>query len=260
VATRKALVLAAEQTLARLESMPRPEEVPAMEARVKAAEAALTDARTQYELWEGVTDKRAVSTDELNKRRYASAAAEARLTEAKADLELLRAGAWKPDIEVARAEVESARAQLSVAETELERLTVRAPLACTVMQVNVRVGEFAQVGVLATPLMLAGDLQTLHVRTDVDENDAWRIKAGAKAKGSLRGNSQIAFDLTFVRIDPYVIPKRSLTGDAAERVDTRVLQVLYAFSPQELPVYAGQQVDVFIEASPRNGAPVKEAL
>jgi HlyD family secretion protein len=52
-----------------------------------------------------------------------------------------------------------------------------------------------------------------------------------------------------------VIPKRSLTGDSSERVDTRVLQVLYAFRPGEgekrLPVYAGQQVDVFIEAAPR---------
>jgi HlyD family secretion protein len=265
VASRSAQLAAAEQTLARLESQPRPEELPGAEARVLEAEAELADAKSQADMWEGVTDKRAVSTEDLNKRRYAAAAAEARLRQARAELSLLKAGAWKPDIEVARAQVQSARAQLDAARTDLDRLTVRAPIDCTVLQVNLRVGEFAPAGPSSTPLMLVGDLDTLHVRTDVDENDAWRLKPGAKARGSLRGNSQIMFEMTFVRIDPYVIPKRSLTGDAAERVDTRVLQVIYAFRPgsdpeTRLPVYAGQQVDVFIEAPPRSAgaAPVQK--
>ena len=46
------------------------------------------------------------------------------------------------------------------------------------------------------------------------------------------------------------MPKRSLTGDATERVDTRVLQVLYAFDRGDLPLYVGQQMDVFVEAPP----------
>jgi hypothetical protein len=56
--------------------------------------------------------------------------------------------------------------------------------------------------------------------------------------------------LKFVRVEPYVIPKKSLTGDSTERVDTRVLQVLYSFNRGALPVYVGQQMDVFIEAPP----------
>jgi hypothetical protein len=53
--------------------------------------------------------------------------------------------------------------------------------------------------------------------------------------------------LRFVRIEPYVVPKRSLTGDSLERVDTRVLQIVYAFDRPAFPVYVGQQVDVFIQ-------------
>jgi HlyD family secretion protein len=53
-----------------------------------------------------------------------------------------------------------------------------------------------------------------------------------------------------VRFEPFVVPKKSLTGDTTERVDTRVLQVLYRFNRGDLPVYVGQQVDVFIEAPP----------
>ena len=56
--------------------------------------------------------------------------------------------------------------------------------------------------------------------------------------------------MKFYRVEPYVVPKKSLTGESTERVDTRVLQVLYSFSTDDLPVYVGQQMDVFIEAAP----------
>jgi HlyD family secretion protein len=56
--------------------------------------------------------------------------------------------------------------------------------------------------------------------------------------------------LEFVHIEPYVIPKVSLTGASTERVDTRVLQVIFSMNrPDEPPLYVGQQVDVFIEAT-----------
>ena len=64
------------------------------------------------------------------------------------------------------------------------------------------------------------------------------------------GNSSLSTQLHFVRIEPFVVPKKSLTGESSERVDTRVLQVLYSFKRGSLPVYVGQQVDVFIEAPP----------
>ena len=48
-------------------------------------------------------------------------------------------------------------------------------------------------------------------------------------------------------------PKKSLTGDSSERVDTRVLQVIYRVEDAALPVYVGQLMDVFIEASHNKG-------
>ncbi|MHB8523242.1 MAG: hypothetical protein ACYDH9_21155 [Limisphaerales bacterium] len=42
------------------------------------------------------------------------------------------------------------------------------------------------------------------------------------------------------------MPKKSLTGDSAERVDTRVLQVISSSKRGDLPIYGGQQMDVFI--------------
>jgi HlyD family secretion protein len=63
----------------------------------------------------------------------------------------------------------------------------------------------------------------------------------------MRGNRDLKGMVDFVRVEPYVTPKKSLTGDSTERVDTRVLQAIYSFDRSVLPAYVGQQLDVFIE-------------
>jgi len=244
---RRAAVQEALARLQRLKAAPRPEEVPIAEAAVKEAEAIVGDLRQQLEIVEKVRDRRAVSIEDINKRRYAVAIAQTRLTRARADLALLKAGSWQPDMDVAKAALERSRAELEAARVEMERLTVRAPVAGQVLQVNIRPGEFAQSGVLSQPLILLGSVDRLHVRVDIDENDAWRFSPEAPAVAYLRGHAQYKTDLTFEYVERYVIPKKSLTGESTERVDTRVLQVVYSFPREDLPVYAGQQVDVYIE-------------
>jgi len=255
---RKANVETAKRALARLEQMPRPEEIPPLEAKVAEAQAALDDVKNTLTMWESVTDTRAIVAEELSRKRYAVSTAQARLAAAKAELDQLKAGAWKPELEVAKAQVEAADALLQSTMTELERHTVRAPVDGQVLQCNIRLGEYAQVGAQSTPMILLGNTDTLHVRVDVDENDAWRVRAGAKARISLRGNSTLGTDVTFVRIEPYVVPKRSLTGESSERVDTRVLQVLYAFPHSALNAYVGQLVDVYIESEGLPGEKPKQ--
>jgi hypothetical protein len=53
--------------------------------------------------------------------------------------------------------------------------------------------------------------------------------------------------LRFVRFEPYVVPKVNLTNGTAERVDTRVVEAIYALNPN-IPVRPGQQMDVFVQA------------
>jgi len=84
---------------------------------------------------------------------------------------------------------------------------------------------------------------------DVDEHEAWRVRPEARASSSVRGNANLKTPLTFVRFEPFVIPKRSLTGDSTERVDTRVLQVIYRVDDENLRLFVGQQMDVFIDAA-----------
>ena len=250
----KSALTAATAKLDRLKILPRPEDVPPAEARVAEAQANVADQRNQLRLYESVTDRRAVSEEDITKRRFAVQAAEAKLAAAQAELDLLKAGTWKSDILVAEADVASAAAAVQQVEAELNQRTVRAPVDGTMLQVKIRPGEYAQPGPLATPLMLLGNTDVLSVRVDVDENDAWRVSESADAMAFVRGNSNLKTPLKFVRIEPYVIPKRSLTGESTERVDTRVLQILYSFERGKLPIYVGQQMDVFIEAPPVNAA------
>jgi HlyD family secretion protein len=95
----------------------------------------------------------------------------------------------------------------------------------------------------------------------VDENEASRVRPGARAEASVRGNPELKTPLHFEYIEPYVIPKKSLTGESTERVDTRVLQVIYSFHRGDFPVYVGQQMDVFIDSSAveKSGARSKNA-
>ncbi len=202
------------------------------EARVQEAQAVLQDLKAQLRIAERVKDPRAISIEELNKRRFAAMAAEARLAVAVAEVEALR--------------------------VDLERLTVRAPVSGVILQVNIRPGEYAPSGVTAEPLILLGSLDRLHVRVDIDENDAWRFSEQAPALAFVRGNPSLRTSLKFEYIESYVIPKRSLTGESTERVDTRVMQVVYSFNRRDLSVFPGQLMDVFIEdRSSQPPAPAK---
>jgi len=257
LAVKEATLTEARARLARLKQAPRAEELPLALARVKEAEVLLEDARRQLQITEQLKDARAIAIEDVNRRRYAVEAAEARLNQAKADLKLLEAGSWKPDIDVATANVVSAEAEVEAARVEIGRLTVRAPVEGDILQVNVRPGEYVPSGQSPQPLILLGNLDTLHVRVDIDENDAWRFRPEAPAVAYIRGNPQFKTELTFEYVETYVVPKRSLTGDSTERVDTRVMQVVYSFKRGKFQIYPGQLMDVYIEdRAPRPAEPI----
>jgi HlyD family secretion protein len=200
----------------------------AAHAQILEAQASLDQARDPLKRAEGLAPGNAISLQDLANRRLT-----VQLDQAK--------------LGTARANAGSADALIRETKINIGRLTIRAPIDGDVLQLNIRPGEYAQTGVLANPLMLLGDTRTLHVRVDIDENDAWRLRSGMPAKAFLRGNGAVAFDLSFAYVEPYVVPKAELSGLSTERVDTRVLQVIYGVRKGDLPIYVGQQVDVYIE-------------
>ena len=191
-------------------------------ANTKVAAATLARLQDQLARLKNVNDPRAVSQDEVRTKEN--------------------------DVAVAQAQLEAAQAQTGEDLVRLTRLTVRAPRAGTILQVNIRPGEYAS-ATPKNPALVLGDMDYLQVRADVDEQNASRLQKGQTATAYLKGDTTKPIELTFVRIEPYVVPKTSLTGSSTERVDTRVLQVIYSFErPADRPVYVGQQVDLFVKS------------
>ena len=201
-------------------------QVAVLQAQVAESENLLADRKDQLDRSTRLREKNVASEDEAKRIQFAWQSAQRQLERAKADLTL-------------------AQARLDDARTRLEILTVRAPRGGTVLQVNIRSGEYATTNA-PEPAVLLGDISQLQLRVDVDESDAPRVRSECKAVAFLKGSRAQSVPLDFVRIEPYILPKKSLSGESTERVDTRVLQVIFKFHSPDFPVYVGQQMDVFL--------------
>jgi HlyD family secretion protein len=193
------------------------------EANVKTSQANLQKLEDQLKRLKSVRDPRAVSADEIQNREN--------------------------EVQIAQSQLAAAESQVKQLDVLINRLTVTAPRNGTILQSNIREGEYAA-STPQNPAMMLGDLDQLHVRAQVDEQNAPRVPKGP-ATAYLKGDTSFPIPLRFVRIEPVVVPKESLTGGSNERVDTRVLQIIYDFDqPKDRRIYVGQQVDVFIKIDP----------
>ncbi len=202
-------------------------QVAVQEARLAETATLVADRRDSLERTTRLRQKEVASIDETRRDEFALQAAQRQYQRAAADLDL-------------------ARAQLNDVKVRLELLSVRAPRDGTVLQVNLRKGEYAVVNA-PEPTVLLGDISRLQLRADVDESDAPRVRPGCQAVAFLKGTRENPIPLEFERIEPYIVPKKSLSGESTERVDTRVLQVIFRFASPDFPVYVGQQMDVFLQ-------------
>lgn len=190
-------------------------------ARVNIALVNYKDLEHSLRLFESVKDKRAISVNEISRKRFAAAKARAELGEATANLE--------------------------VAKITLDRLTVRSPIDGHVLKINAKVGEFIDQNHATLPPIVIGDLDKMHVRVAIDETDIHRLDEDASATGVLRGHDNLKISLYFVKYEPYVIPKKNLSNDVTEKIDTRVLELIYQFDNSRIGAIPGQQMDVFIQ-------------
>lgn len=209
--------------------------VNAAEARADRARAELADRERLRGFAEPLVATDAISLEEVTVRRGASEIAAAAVAAAEAE------------IATARAAVAVAQAAVASLETDLERSVIHAPIAGRVLQVRIRPGEWAAAGA-GSPWLVLGCTTPLHVRVDIDEHEAWRVPPGAPAVAQARGHAALEVPLEFVRLEPLIVPKQSLTGASQERVDTRVLQAIYRVARADASLHVGQQVDVFIAA------------
>lgn len=166
-------------------------------------------------------------------------------SEAVSDLELFLK---ESEENLAKAKLHQARVEKEKTLFLIKRLLICSPIDGTVLERNINKGEFFHVADAFTPSMVIGNTSLLQIRADVDEQNAVFVVPGASGVASPKNCPNTRIPLKYLRIEPCVIPKKSLTGSSREKIDTRVLQVIYTFEPTEdLSLYIGQQVELYIE-------------
>ena len=162
--------------------------------------------------------------------------------------------------QIARANLQVAIEAQAADEALLRKYVLRAPLAGIVLRTGATIGSYVSAqGIYDTytqgydPVAVLQPRSTgLQVKAYLDEILVPRLPAPRtiSARLFIRGGDDVGIPLQFVRIDPYVTPKIQLSDQRQEKVDTRVLPIIFRFAPPRgTAVYPGELVDVYIGAT-----------
>lgn len=261
-----AAVQAAQAEITRFHALPRPEDVPPIQAAVDVAKALLQDREDQLRVIQETIARGSGTDRDLARNQFLVQAAKAEYERALAELTRTKAGGWAPDLTVLTGRVEALQAEVQAMTLLKDRLTVKASKPGKVLRRTVEPGEFASLD-STRPAMVIGDLTQLNIRAQIDEEDIGlltQVTGSAlqgmankpRATARTRGANSNSFELELVRIEPFARAKSDLGGANLERVDTRVIDVIFFVkNPPAAPLFPGQAVDVFIEGQPKAPQP-----
>ncbi len=259
VEQQKSQAEAALALLEELRAQPRKENLDIARAQVDYASASLKSAQDQlakqrksYEL-----EPKSVSSNDLDNAENAVKVAKANLEVVRKQYELTKAGAWIYDIRNQENQYDALSKAHMASSALLAKYVIRAPVDGVILSINTAVGSYVSAqGAYDSytqglnPVLVMGSPQAyIGVRCYIDEILVHRLPQGPKmnAQMSIRGTN-ITVPLEFVRIQPYVSPKIELSNQRTERVDVRVLPVLFKFKkPKNISLYPGQLVDVYVQ-------------
>jgi HlyD family secretion protein len=261
VEQQKSQAEAAQALLAELKAQPRKETLEVARAQVEMASASLknTEDSLNKQTRAVALDARTVSKDVYDTAQNAVKVARANLDVVTRQYELTKAGAWVYDIRNQQRQVDALWKAVAASSALLAKYTVTAPSDGVVLSILTSVGSYISpqgsydtyTQAFLPSLVMGGAKAFLGVRCYIDEILIPRLPPAAKiqAKMFIRGTN-VSVPLEFVRVQPYVSPKIQLSNQRTERVDLRVLPVIFRFPPlQGVEVYPGQLVDVYVGQS-----------
>jgi HlyD family secretion protein len=244
---RRRLQAAEVQVALRLRA--RDDEYPSTKAAIRRrADDAVADAE------KAVAEARA-SLDQVAVERRAGRATDADVEAARSALtmahdhlqeqraELRRVATETPSPSQVEGQLNLARIELLTTAAAIEKMTIRAPIGSTILQVNAKVGELASPS-LPQPLVILGDISALRVRAEVDERDLGVIKMGQSVtvrSTAFRGR-EFGGKVSFIA--PLVESGRNKVRDQRNATDVDVVEVVVDLS-EPGPLSVGMKVDVY---------------
>ncbi len=159
------------------------------EADLEVAKASMTNARAQFERNQQLLDAGVITQQEFESSNLQYANAQASLTRAQTNFDL--------------------------AELQLNDVTIRAPLAGTILTRNVEEGSVIQSasGNVSggTALFTMAALASMRVRTLVDETDMGDLKAGMTATVTVEAYPDQTFRGVIEKIEPQAVVQQNVT-------------------------------------------------
>ena len=255
---QKSAAKAAHATLEELKAEPRKENLDITEAQVVSAQAALKTADDELNKQQAAyeIDPRSISKDALDNAINAQTVAQANLEVARRQRDLTKAGAWVFDIRNQESQYVALEKSYLASSALLSKYTLRAPTDGVVLSIGTIVGNYVSpqgayesyTQGMNPVLVLVTPQRTLQVRCYVDEILVPRLPLLSKIKAQMfiRG-SNTKLSIEFVRVQPLVSPKIELSDQRQERVDVRVLPIIFKVEkPKDVNLYPGELVDVYI--------------
>ena len=217
-------------------------------AAMREAQAVLVRAEQEMKRQRGLADKRLGSGQDLDNARSALEIAQAQLARTSAHLAVVDSPARADEQAKAEAELALAQARLAEAQAVYDKSLVRSPINGVVLRRFRRAGE--QVTEMGdTPILAVGDLSHLRVRAEVDEADIDLLRLGQDAYVQADAYGERRIPGKVGRIGNLMGRKQVVSGDPAERKDSRVLEVLIDLEPG-VAVPVGLRVDAYIAIQP----------
>ncbi len=225
--------------LYKLESLPREEDLIIAQETLNKAQAVFNESVADY----CMTKRRARSKEEKCIRFYKYQQAEADFLAAQAQFAKVKSGTWQPELKIAQGEVEQAKADIEAMEAEIDRTYIKSPIDGTVLQIKIHEGETSDQSKAA---IILGNIDEFNLRVGIDQFNELRFRPDCLAVAFKQGDITTEFPLKFIHIEPVMIPKKYLTNELHEKVDTQIFEILYRIEKNNSHLFIGEQMDVYI--------------
>lgn len=212
----QAEVEAARQQVLRLQNGSRAEEIAAMQARIRAVEAALDEQQRNVERLRVVAERDFAARADLETAEARRNQQQALLEEAGEQLRLLQNGSRAEDIAAAQATLEAARAQLAREQELLQELSIVAPTAGLLEQLPWEVGERVQPGTVVA-VILTGSAP--YARVYIPEPYRLQINIGSTLPVYIDGMEQaLQGEVRWIASEPAFTPYYALNREERSRL------------------------------------------
>ncbi len=173
----RATLLRSKAELSELETGSRPQEIAGALADLQEQEEVIVQLESQYKRMKDALKSNSISMTEFEQSQSSYLSTRKRIEKLRQSLSMMKEGPRKERIEVARAAVIQAEANLDKSKWRLENCTLRAPISGTILKKN------AEEGNLVNPVAFSGstsvcdiaDLSDLEIDLNIQERDISKI-------------------------------------------------------------------------------------